>query len=313
MGDLLTRPYRAGDAPALTELLNLIEVAAGGEPAYLADDIDTYVATVTADPERDTRLVLAGDTLVAAGVVPTPPQGGYKLDLEGGVRPGWRGRGLGREMLGWQLARARELHTEHAPGSGWEVHASSMLGDEAAIRLYERMGLTPGRYWFEMVADLPVSTEPVGLPAGLDLVTYTPDRARALYEAHMEAFQDHWGYQRREWEKWAPLSVEAEFFIPDLSLLVLDGDDIAGYVLNYRDPDPKRMYIGQVGVRRPWRRRGIAAALLTEALARAAGAGFTVAVLGVDADSPTGAGGVYERVGFRYSHRAATYVLPIRS
>jgi hypothetical protein len=32
-------------------------------------------------------------------------------------------------------------------------------------------------------------------------------------------------------------------------------------------------------------------------------------LLGVDADSPTGAVGVYERVGFQVEHRAVTYAV----
>lgn len=312
MGDLLTRPYRPSDAPALTELLNLIDVAAGGDPAFLAEDVRSFLATIITEPERDTRLVFAPDgTLVASGVVPTPPEGGYKLNIDGGVHPEWRNRGIGREMLGWQLARAREIRDERAPGATWEAHASSMLGNPSAFRLYDRFGLTPGRYWFDMVADLPTTAEPVAMPPGVALVAYAPQWGPLVYEAHMEAFRDHWGYQRRAWEEWAPLAVEAELFLPGLSVLAIDGDEIAGYVLSYRDPDPKRAYVGQVGVRRPWRRRGVAAALLTETLARAAATGYTSATLGVDADSPTGAGGVYERVGFKYSHRAATYVAPI--
>ena len=40
-------------------------------------------------------------------------------------------------------------------------------------------------------------------------------------------------------------------------MLALDGDQIAGYLLGYRAADPDRLYIGQVGVRPAWRRRGV--------------------------------------------------------
>jgi ribosomal protein S18 acetylase RimI-like enzyme len=96
-------------------------------------------------------------------------------------------------------------------------------------------------------------------------------------------------------------------FLPELSSIAFDGDEIAGYVLGYRDADPTRLYIGQVGARRPWRRRGLAAALLSQVLHSARAAGKDFASLGVDADSPTGAVGVYERVGFTVEARAVTY------
>jgi ribosomal protein S18 acetylase RimI-like enzyme len=127
----------------------------------------------------------------------------------------------------------------------------------------------------------------------------------------VEAFADHWGSQRRDYSDWVTLTVGSEGFLPDLSVVAFDGDEIAGYVLSYRDADPERVYIGQVGVRRPWRRRGVAAALLAQVLRDAAAAGFATASLGVDADSPTGAVAVYERVGFTVENRAVTYAAPL--
>jgi mycothiol synthase len=70
-------------------------------------------------------------------------------------------------------------------------------------------------------------------------------------------------------------------------------------------------HIGQVGTRRPWRRRGLAGALVADTMAAAAVAGKTTATLGVDADSPTGAVGVYERVGFSVRSRFVSYHRPL--
>jgi GNAT superfamily N-acetyltransferase len=76
--------------------------------------------------------------------------------------------------------------------------------------------------------------------------------------------------------------------------------------LCYDDAIADQIYIGQVGVRRPWRRRGLAAAMLTHVLKLAANAGRTTAALDVDAASLTGAVGVYERVGFHTEHTLVT-------
>jgi mycothiol synthase len=62
------------------------------------------------------------------------------------------------------------------------------------------------------------------------------------------------------------------------------------------------LYICQVGTRPPWRKRGLAMALLAASLAAGAADGKTTASLGVDADSPTGAVTVYERLGFTAQH-----------
>ena len=122
----------------------------------------------------------------------------------------------------------------------------------------------------------------------------------------MEAFADHWGYQYRPFETWSSLTLSSTTFNPGLSVIAMAGTEIAGYTLSYDDAITDQIYIGQVGVRRPWRRRGLASAMLVRVLGLAAEAGRTTAALDVDADSPTGAVGVYERVGFQTMHTLVT-------
>ncbi len=312
MDELTTRTYRDDDAAAFAALSNAIEAHAGGHPGYTEEETRALVAAMVADVGTDTRLIHAADgTLVAAALVPTPPPGGHQLDIIGGVAPGWRGRGIGRDLLAWQIERAGQIRDAVAPDAPWEVHAGAALDDTDAIRLYTRLGLAPIRYFFEMVA--PTATVPaVPVPAGLRLTPYTPELEKALYETHMEAFSDHWGFQRREYESWTTMTVRSDGFLPELSRLAYDGDELVGYVLTYADAAPTRLYLGQVGTRRPWRRRGLAAAMLADVLAAGAHTGRTQVGLGVDADSPTGAVSVYERVGFAVETRGVAYAKPVR-
>jgi mycothiol synthase len=307
VNDFVTRTYDDGDAAAVADLINAVEAHAAGHAHATATGVTEFITQLVRDPERNTRLVHHGDgELVAAAMLTTPSPGATVIRLGGGVHPRWRSRGLGRELLGWQLARAQEIHRSVAPEAAWEVHAGALVADEQTTRLFDRFEMTPVRYWFDMVA--PTAGAPaVDVPDGLRVVHYAPEHEVALHGAHMEAFADHWRFEQRPVENWAPLTVRSERFAPELSLLLLDGDAIAGYLLTYHDPDPQRLYIGQVGVRKPWRRRGLAAALLTDALSAAAAAGKTHAALEVDAASPTGAVGVYERAGFTVESRAVTY------
>jgi ribosomal protein S18 acetylase RimI-like enzyme len=317
------RPYRPGDASALTALYNAIEKHGGGHPGYVDDEVQAILDATVTDKETDTRLVFtaAGD-LVAAGVVASPPPGGFRVDLYGGVQPAWRGHGVGRAVFDWQLGRAREIRgaagtaeagTEEAgtaagAATEWRVEAGAYVDDATATRLFELAGLTPIRYFFEMIAPAKADVAAAApVPAGLTVVPYEPRYEQALYDAHMEAFSDHWGYQRRTFESWTGFTTRSDTFRPDLSRLTFDGEEIAGYLLTYDDADEDRVYIGQVGTRRPWRRRGLAGALLADVLAGAAAAGKGVAYLSVDADSPTGAVGVYERVGFEVEARSVSY------
>jgi mycothiol synthase len=304
---MTTRGYEAADAAAVAELWNRVAAHAGGHPGESADTVAEYVAASVRDPGTDSRLVFAdGGELVAAAIVATPPAGGTHVDLGGGVHPKWRRQGLGRELLSWQLARAAEIHRAVAPDQPWDVHVDGMLEDEDEARLVRRFGLTPARYWFDMVA--PTSAVVDGqLPDELRVETYRTEREAALHAVHMEVFAGHWGFQHRELAIWAPMTIRGEDFLPDLSVLAFDGDEIVGYVLSYRDPDPDRIYLGQVGVRRDWRRRGVAGGLLTRVLRLAGEAGRRQAYLAVDADSPVGAVGLYERAGFTIESRAITY------
>jgi ribosomal protein S18 acetylase RimI-like enzyme len=91
------------------------------------------------------------------------------------------------------------------------------------------------------------------------------------------------------------------------------GDEIVGQVLNRIDHEAnaelglKRGWVNSVGVRRPWRRQGIARALVAESLRVLRDAGMTSAGLGVDAENATGALGVYEASGFLVTRTDRVY------
>lgn len=302
---LTTRPYRPSDAPALADMFNVIDLAIGRPAAMTAALVDEFVAGTVVDPATDSQVVLDDDDLIAAGFVTTPPPGGHRLDLIGGVVPGARGRGVGATLLGWQLARAEELHAAIAPGSAWEAHAEAAQLDPSGLALLARFGLEPVRYSFDMVAST-ANVPDTRTPDGLTITGYDRGQARRVYEAHVEAFADHWGFQVRPFDRWSAMTLGSAVFAVPLSVVALADGEIAGYTLAYNDATPDRVYIGQVGVRRPWRRRGLAGAMLARVLRLAADAGRTTAALDVDADSLTGAVGVYERVGFSVERTMVT-------
>jgi GNAT superfamily N-acetyltransferase len=312
VADLTTRPYEPDDAAAFTALMNTIQEAAGGRAEFTVDETRSLVKALVADLATDTRLVFDGDgTLVAGGIVTTPPAGGFRADIIGGVHPDRHGEGLGRDLLTWQYERATEIHADRASGVQWQVETGTLAGEPSAPRLFDRLGFAPVRYYFDMVAPTSAANPLARLPEGLRSVEVSDDLSHAIYEAHVEAFADHWGYQRREYEPWYALSVGSPNFRPELSRVALDGDQIAGYVLGFDHADPDCVYVGTVGTRRPWRRKGLASALLAEVISAAGKAGMATARLGVDADSPTGAVGVYERAGFVQEHTFVAYRRPI--
>ena len=126
------------------------------------------------------------------------------------------------------------------------------------------------RYGFQMEApagDVRRSTFPTG-SASCPIRTRSVSAARA----HTEAFGDHWSFQDRQFDNWTPDTIDSEVFRGDLSRLVFDGDEIVAYILAY-DGVESSVYIGQVGTRRPWRKRGLAGALLSDSVRAAAANG----------------------------------------
>ncbi len=325
--DLRQRPYAPADAAGLAAMFNALEEHVGFPPSSTPDQLAHYLATALIDPEHDSTLRLdAAGRVVAAGLVIAPPAGGNRVWLFGGVHPDRRAAGIGSELLHWQLSRAAQLHaaasdgaTSDAAGSdgagsdgAWIAHATTPVQDEATIRLYRRAGMTASRYWTGMTAPT-AGARAVPLPGGLRMESYQPGFARAVYAADTEAFAGHYATQVHDYERWAARHVERSTFLPELCVLVFDGDELAGYLVPQRGADPGTVYVGHLGVRKPWRRRGIAGCMVTTLLAAAAGAGWHSVRLQVDADNADDATRIYERFGFTATTRTVTYELTMET
>jgi ribosomal protein S18 acetylase RimI-like enzyme len=139
------------------------------------------------------------------------------------------------------------------------------------------------------------------LPAGLAVRTYRDEDAEPLRAALNEAFVDGRDWHDVSAGNFREFFLRARGFDPALWLLAFDGDELAGFSLAYagRGGDPELGWIGTLGVRRPWRRRGLGEALLRRSFAALYDRGFRRVGLGVDAENPTGARRLYERAGMR--------------
>lgn len=312
MSALEWRPVTLADVPELIRLDHAV-AKHEGDPhleteAGLADDLADTAWTMA----LDTQAAVAPDGTIAGwvGMAP-PPAGGTRIDAWGRVHPDARGRGIGRRLLGWQLDRAAEQYAEAGATGRWEFQTSVLDSDSEAARLFARYGLAPARYWFDMDRPVADPIPSVELADGLEIVPFEGKYEDAVYHAHMEAFLDHWGFQHRPQEEWRKRFDSADFR-PRQSLLVLTRDaEIAGYLLSMAFADPTRMTMTTIGTRRPWRRKGVASALMAAALEAYRAAGVTTANLGVDTANPSGAVGVYERMGFRTIQTVITFSRPI--
>jgi ribosomal protein S18 acetylase RimI-like enzyme len=144
---------------------------------------------------------------------------------------------------------------------------------------------------------------------GIAIRGFRPEEARRLYEAHIEAFGDHWGAGKETYEDFRHHQLDAPDFDAGLWFVAWDGDEVAGYIgaQEKSREDPWRGYIPVLGVRRPYRRRGLGEALLRTVVGALYALGSRGAELHVDADSVTGATRLYERVGMSAHPRFATW------
>jgi ribosomal protein S18 acetylase RimI-like enzyme len=173
----------------------------------------------------------------------------------------------------------------------------------------EERGYAPVRHSFRMLIDL--GGEPVipVWPDGIAVRTAGPGEERAVYDAYVEAFTDHWDFVAEPFDRWLHNQAESPLARKDLWFVAADGDEVAGVCLcaAHESGDPEYGWIGILGVRPRWRRRGLGEALLRHAFGAFAAEGATRVGLGVDGENTTGAVRLYERAGMRVVRRYDTY------
>jgi mycothiol synthase len=289
----------------------------------LADEIDfipdadilrvDYSNWAGFEPTRDIVLAEVESRLVAAADVTRQVRDGVAVYTTAcAVHPEFRRRGLGRALLRYLEAHGRALAESYDDPGGRALGTWTHGGDGGAERLLEQEGYRPVRYGFGMrkqgLGELPA----VELPGGLVIREVTPDHHRAIFDADEEAFRDHWGHRETTEEDFERL-----FGMPDLDTalwsVAWDGDDVVGSVqgMIWKTENEtlgvRRGWLERISVRRPWRRKGVARALIVDALRRLRDADMDEAMLGVDSQNPTGALQLYESLGFEVKDRGTTY------
>ncbi len=191
----------------------------------------------------------------------------------GVVHPRAKGRGLGTELVGRSEAAlgARDIA---------RIHQFAVGADAAAAALLTAHGYRDIRRFYDMAIHLD------------------------------EAFQDHWEHHGRGFDEWWNRHRANPNFDPTLWFLVRDGDEIVAVCRNEANRNGGG-YVGALGVRRPWRGKGYAKALLLYTFREFYARGMPRVTLGVDAENPTGATHLYERVGMHVEAENVVFEKPV--
>jgi mycothiol synthase len=279
-----------------------------------------YDHLVNSDPAVDVIVVEMADEIIGYGRV-------WWQQVEEGPRvyghfaflvPEWRGRGIRYAMLKHNEARLLAIAQGHAIDVPrcYDVWVSET--ETAWVARLKEEGYQAARYNFEMVRPHLNDIPDLPLPEGLTVRAVQPEMRNTVWAAAREAFRDHWGFSEEEWadthlEGWQ----EHETFNPDLWQVAWDGDEVAGMVLNFINAKENeafnrlRGYTETICVRRPYRRKGLARALIARSLKLHRDLGMTEAALGVDAQNPTGALHLYESMGFKATKQFTSYRKPL--
>jgi GNAT superfamily N-acetyltransferase len=322
---LAARLPAAADAPAVSALLAAHQRAAKGSAgvdpeAVLGQLVGTGSWTrrqvLVHDPAG--RLVAwlsvhdraSGRTLVEVTVTPDLPD-----EDAGSLAAALFGAG---ERHALDIARMRGL------GSSL-LDSGAYADDPRQQRWLAAAGFEQTRTWLQMTRPV-TADEASTVPAPREGVTVRPVErhddglpvAQDLQDVHRvleESFQDHFSSYRESfpefvmrlredpghrWDHWWLATVDTDEGVLPAGALVSTvlREDAAGF---------EGSYVDYIGVHRRARGRGVAKALLHTAIADAARRGRNRVGLEVDADSPTGADGLYTSMGWVTDYRTQSW------
>ena len=304
---LTVRPPTRADAPAVLELINAADMLDYGEVDMTVQDLLDDWEEV--DLEHDAWLVTEPSGR-AVGYGEVQPRAGVQMRIYLVVHPDRRREGMGDRLLERIEQRATELVSSAPDGARVTLEGFGPGGREIERNLATKHGFHHQRTFWRMVIEMSKAPPPPVLPDGITIRTYDPTRdERAVFEAVDDAFSDHWNHVPMSFDEWIARTKRPDFD-PTLWFLATDGEEVIGTSLCRLQVDVG--WIGTLGVRRPWRRRGLARALLLHSFGEWWRRGQPRVGLGVDADSLTGATRLYEAAGMHVSERYDFYEKVLR-
>lgn len=304
---LSVRPARPSDAAALLDLWTASDLHILGFVDCEEGDVTEDLGRPGLDLERDYWLVHDGLTLVGAASV-LGRTGADSADVDLSLRPGADPE-VGRELLRRVLARA----AEQAAAAGHQravLHAYAESTDPVLQDLYRGAGWATVRHFSRMVLDLGAEP-PVPVPVpGVSVRGVTGEAAeRDLHAVMMESFAHHYGSTPETYEDWRARQAGRSGVDQGLWWLAdLDGQAVGG-LIGRRMSD--QGWVQGLGVRPPYRGRGIARLLLLTAFAEFHRRGERRVALGVDTGNETGALRLYESVGMRAAQQHDAFELTV--
>ncbi|MEO0868978.1 MAG: GNAT family N-acetyltransferase [Cyanobacteria bacterium J06642_11] len=304
------------DLAAIARLVNACREADNLDSRTSIVDLQDDFANPKFDIDRDLRLWRNdhGEVVAIAelwhGSQPSETEflGSFYFD----IHPQVRGNGLEETTLAWAEQRLRAA----SQGTARPLTLHTSCRDTLTERrnLLQQVGFIPERYFFQLKRDLKHEIVVPALPPGWKIRSVDPEQdAEAWVAMFNQSFVDHWNH--------SPMTVEEFHYYsrfnhhdPALDLVIETHDGtLVTFCYSSINPDynqrlqRKEGHVCLLGTRRGYRRQGLARTLLAAGLQRLQAKGMEYATIGVDAQNPTGAVGLYTSVGFSENRRSTVY------
>jgi mycothiol synthase len=280
----------------------------------LEDVAHHFEHLINSDPYQDMIFVeVDGQVIAYSRVWWVEESGGdYVYGSLGFIRPEWRRKGIGTAILSHNERRLRQIAEGHPPKARKFFDNESSDARVGVAALLRRMGYEEIRWGYEMKRSIDDPLPEAPMPAGLEVRPAIEAHYRPIFEAANEAFRDHWGHiesTEENYQRW----MTDPHFDPSLWKVAWEGDQVAGMVLNFvnhkenEEYGRKRGWTDPICVRRPWRRRGLARALLVQSVLMFREMGFDDTALGVDTQNRNHALNLYQGVGYQVVRKHTTW------
>jgi mycothiol synthase len=263
------------------------------------------------DGESDSLLAVtdSGDVVVSVwSVVPTVAETKWRAFGLNYVHPDYRKDPYLSFTLDWWETRARQRISAKGGDLPGVMSFMAYEQEEGKLAFLEANGYAVSRFFDEMFRDLSLPLPAKDLPANVTLVRSDEAGEGDELMVHNASFGDHWGSQPFSQERWDLL--KDDFYLPDASFVAYDGDVPVGYMMCAKYPHDfeargfSHSWVEGLGVVRSHRKMGLASAMIAVAFERFVADGMGYAAIGVDAENPTGAYGLYEDLGFKKLRRS---------
>jgi mycothiol synthase len=307
-----SRPYRDSDLQALCDLLNICSAVDKLEEHITPEQMARHLASPLIDRYNDQRVWEDSDGRVMAVVEVwiLPFESNIESRFNFRVHPDVRATNIGSDLIAWVTEHTREA--AHKQGLPAVLAGRVAEHDAYSTGVLEKHGFRIVRYGFRMARPLDEPLPAPVFPEGYTLShVQTEEDVERWVDCFNHSFIDHWGFFPTTVEQ-HKLNMEGPDYKPEQDLVAVAPDgtfaafcycsiDNAGNTQREKSEG----WINVLGTRRGHRHKGLGRAMLLAGLQHLKDAGADVAKLGVDAENPTGALGLYERTGFQ---KAATRV-----